>query len=161
MLALHSVSVRQTAGRAFAKAKMAASQGLPREGLVFLSVKDADKPSATHIARWLVSMGFGIVATRGTHEVLCADDIPSERVKKIVEGRPNVLDLLKDGKIGLVINTPSGRGPKTDEAKIRRETVLRNIPVITTISGASAAVRGMEALLEGDWEVRALQDYQG
>jgi carbamoyl-phosphate synthase large subunit len=81
------------------------------------------------------------------------------RVRKIAEGRPNVVDMLKNREIHLVINTPSGKGPKSDEAKIRRETILRNIPVITTLSGASAAVRGIQAIRGGEWEVRALQDY--
>ena len=146
-------------GRAFAKAKMAAGQSLPLEGTVFLSVKEADKPAATHIARRLAALGFELISSRGTQRVLAEAGVPATPVKKIVEGRPNVLDYLKDGKICLVINTPSGKGPKTDEAKIRRETVLRNVPVITTISGASAAVRGMEAILDGTWSVRALQDY--
>jgi carbamoyl-phosphate synthase large subunit len=146
-------------GRAFAKAKMAAGQSLPREGAVFLSVKDADKPAACHVARHLVALGFEILTSRGTHAVLAKAGIPATSVKKIAEGRPNVLDHLKDGKIALVINTPSGKGPKTDEAEIRRETISRNVPVITTISGASAAVRGLEAILGGDWGVRALQDY--
>ena len=91
--------------------------------------------------------------------LLAEAGIPSEMVKKIQEGRPNVLDWLKDDRVALVINTPSGKGPKTDEASIRRETITRNVPVITTLSGASAAVRGMEALIGGTWEVRALQDY--
>jgi carbamoyl-phosphate synthase large subunit len=146
-------------GRAFAKAKMAAYQGLPRKGTVFLSVKEADKPVVVHIARRIADLGFTILCTRGTQRTLAEAGIPVERLKKIQEGRPNVLDYLKDGKIDLVINTPSGKGPKTDEAKIRRETVQRNVPVITTLSGASAAVRGLEALIGGDWDVRALQDY--
>ncbi|MHC4858475.1 MAG: carbamoyl-phosphate synthase large subunit [Planctomycetota bacterium] len=146
-------------GLAFAKAKMAASQSLPRTGAVFLSVKDPDKVSATHIGRHLADLGFEILCTRGTHRVLADAGIPATPVKKIMEGRPNVIDYLKDGRIALVINTPSGKGSKTDGAMIRRETVLRNVPVITTISGASAAVRGLEAILAGDWGVRALQDY--
>ncbi|MEN8152219.1 MAG: carbamoyl-phosphate synthase large subunit, partial [Planctomycetota bacterium] len=146
-------------GRAFAKAKMAAYSGLPKEGVVFLSVKESDKPVAVHIARRLIALGFTILASRGTHRVLAEAGIPAEMVKKIQEGRPNVLDWLKDDRIALVINTPSGKGPKTDEAKIRRETITRNVPVITTLSGASAAVRGMEALIGGTWDVRALQDY--
>ena len=125
----------------------------------FLSVKESDKPVAVHIARRLVALGFTILSSRGTHRVLEAAGIPAEMVKKIQEGRPNVLDWLKDDRIALVINTPSGKGPKTDEAKIRRETITRNVPVITTLSGASAAVRGMEALIGGQWDVRALQDY--
>jgi carbamoyl-phosphate synthase large subunit len=146
-------------GRAFAKAKMASGQSLPREGAVFLSVKNEDKVAATFIARRLASLGYRILCTRGTHATLAEAGVEAFAIKKIAEGRPNVLDYLKDGKVALVINTPSGKGPKTDEAKIRRETVQRNVPVITTLSGAAAAVRGMEAILSGDWEVRALQDY--
>ncbi len=146
-------------GKAFAKAKMAAGQSLPKEGAIFLSVKDSDKSAAIFIARRIADLGFRILSTGGTAGVLEKAGVPVEVVKKIVEGRPNVLDLLKDGKVMLVINTPSRKGPTTDEAKIRRETILRNVPVITTLSGASAAVRGIEAILSGDWEVRPLQDY--
>jgi carbamoyl-phosphate synthase large subunit len=146
-------------GRAFAKAKMAASQHLPVDGYVFLSVKDSDKDAATHIARRLTDLGFKILCTPGTHVMLMYGGIHSEPLKKIAMGRPNILDYLKDGTVALVINTPSGKGPKTDEAKIRREAILRNVPVITTLSGASAAVRGMEAIRSGDWTVRPLQEY--
>ncbi len=146
-------------GRAFAKAKMASGQSLPRVGAVFLSVKDTDKEAACFIARRIAELGYRLLATKGTAEVLTRAGVPVTTVKKIADGRPNILDLLKDRKVALVINTPSGKGPKTDEAKIRRETILRNVPVITTLSGASAAVRGIEAILSGDWEVRPLQDY--
>ena len=91
--------------------------------------------------------------------MLAAAGVPVEVVKKVAEGRPNIIDLLKDRKVALVINTPSRKGPTTDEAKIRRETILRNVPIITTLSGAAAAVLGIEAILSGDWEVRPLQDY--
>jgi carbamoyl-phosphate synthase large subunit len=146
-------------GHAFAKAKMGAGQSLPVAGAIILSVKDADKEAAVWLARNLVDLGFTILSTAGTWRALEEAGVPAEAVKKIAEGRPNLLDFLKDGRIALVVNTPSGKGPRTDEARIRREAILRNVPVITTLSGAAAAVRGIEAMMAGDWEVRALQDY--
>jgi carbamoyl-phosphate synthase large subunit len=152
-------------GRAFAKAQMAAGQTLPmppREGSsknkIFLSVSDRDKRKAVQLARHLVRLGFTIVTTAGTHKTLARHGIQAEIVKKISEGRPNMLDLVKNGDIGLVINTPTGKGHHTDEAKIRTAMVSHNIPCITTIAGAEAAVTGIESMLSG-YTVRALQDY--
>ena len=143
-------------GRAFAKAQMAAGQTLPAKGKIFLSVSDADKRDAVQLAKQLVRLGFTIVTTEGTHKTLARQGIKSERVKKISEGRPNMLDLVKNGDITLVINTPTGKGHHTDEAKIRTAMVSHNIPCITTIAGAQAAVTGIESMLQG-YEVKALQ----
>ncbi len=148
-------------GCAVAKAEMAASARFPLEGAVFLSVRDRDKPPAVFLARKLATLGFKIWATSGTHAVLRRNGIASEPVLKIAEGRPNVGDRLLSGEIHLVINTPSGRGPATDEAKIRTLAIGRGIPVITTMAGASAAVKGVEALRRRGLQVRALQDYYG
>jgi len=145
-------------GRAFAKAQMAAGQTLPSKGKVFISVSDADKRKAVTLAKQLVQLGFIIVTTDGTHKTLARHGIASERVKKISEGRPNMLDLVKNGDITLVINTPTGKGHHTDEAKIRTAMVTHNIPCITTISGAQAAVTGIESMISG-YGVKALQDY--
>jgi carbamoyl-phosphate synthase large subunit len=145
-------------GRAFAKAQMAASQTLPSKGKVFLSVCDADKRDAVQLAKELVRIGFTIVTTAGTHKTLARHAIPSERVRKISEGRPNMLDLVKNKEIALVINTPTGKGHFTDEARIRTAMVANNIPCFTTIAGAQAAVTAIESVRDG-YTVKALQDY--
>ena len=145
-------------GRAFAKAQMAAGQTLPSKGKIFISVCDADKRDAIQVAKGLVRLGFTIVTTKGTHKTLARQGIASECVKKISEGRPNMLDLVKNGDITLVINTPTGKGHHTDEARIRSAMVSHNIPCITTIAGAQAAVTGIESLHSG-YGVKALQDY--
>jgi len=145
-------------GRAFAKAQMAAGQSLPAKGKIFLSVSDADKRDAVQLAKQLTKLGFIIVTTEGTQKTLARHGIKTERVKKISEGRPNMLDLVKNGDITLVINTPTGKGHHTDEAKIRTAMVSHNIPCITTIAGAQAAVTGIESMREG-YGVKALQLY--
>ncbi len=148
-------------GRAFAKAQAAAGQAVPTKGTVFISVKDADKRGVIFIAKKLADLGFDIVATRGTYKVLKRNGV--ERVRpifKIAEGRPNVIDALKNGEIDLVINTPSGKDPRADEARIRAATVAVDVPCITTLSAAQAAVNGIEAMLRAERiSVRALQDY--
>jgi carbamoyl-phosphate synthase large subunit len=147
-------------GSAFAKAHMAAGQSLPREGKVFLSVVDRDKKYIPSIARDLKALGFKLVATQGTKKVLDAGGIEGvEEVQKIASGSPNILDLLESGEVKLVINTPSGRGGHLDEAKIRQQTIILNIPCITTIPAARAAVNGIRALKSKPLRVRALQDY--
>jgi carbamoyl-phosphate synthase large subunit len=145
-------------GRAFAKAQMAAGQTLPSKGKIFISVCDADKRKAVQLAKQITRLGFPIVTTGGTHKTLARHGIASERVKKISEGRPHILDLVKNGDITLVINTPTGKGHHTDEAKIRTAMVSHNIPCITTLSGAEAAVTGIESMMKG-YGVKALQDY--
>ena len=147
-------------GSAFAKAHMAASQDLPLDGKVFLSVVDRDKKYIATIARDLKALGFGLVATPGTKQQLDASGIEGvEEVRKIAAGSPNILDLLDTGAVKLVINTPSGRGRHLDEAKIREHTITLNIPCITTIPAARAAVSGIRALKSKPLRVRALQDY--
>jgi carbamoyl-phosphate synthase large subunit len=146
-------------GAAFAKAQIAAHQAFPASGRVFLSVKDADKRAIIGIARQLGELGFTLVATEGTHRVLKRSGLEVDLIHKISGGRPNVLDVLTNREIALVINTPSGKGPRSDEARIRGMTVLQGIPCITTLSGAAAAVAGIEALQKGTWSVRSLQEY--
>src|SRR6185295_10116802 len=136
-------------GRAFAKAQMAAGQTLPSKGKIFISVSDADKRKAVELAKHLVKLGFTLVTTEGTHKTFTRQGIPSERVKKISEGRPNMIDLVRNGDITLVINTPTGKGHHTDEAKIRTMMVAHNIPCITTIAGAQAAATGIESMKGG------------
>ena len=147
-------------GMAFAKAHMSANQDLPLEGTVFLSVVDRDKKYIPSIARDLRSLGFKLAATPGTKKALDAAGIEGvEEVQKIVSGSPNVLTLMESGQVKLVVNTPTGRGRRLDEAKIRESTITLNIPCITTIPAARAAVYGIRALKSRDFRVRALQDY--
>ena len=146
-------------GIAFAKAQLAAGQILPREGRVFISVKNQDKRAIIFIAKKLSDFGFQIVASRGTAKALAQNGIPVEVVNKVHEGRPNIVDLIKDRKIALIINTPTGHRPKRDEVSIRAGAVAHNVPLITTISGAAASVNGIEALLKEEIQVKSLQEY--
>ena len=148
-------------GQAFAKAQLAAGQKLPSNGTVFISVNDRDKRSIGPLGKELVSLGFKLVATRGTSAALRAAGVPCEEVFKVNEGRPNIVDLIKTGKISLVINTPLGRESFYDEKSIRRAAIRYNIPCITTLSAAHAAVRGIHALVELQREVACLQDLHG
>jgi len=145
--------------QAYIKSQIAAGQRLPKKGNVFISVRDRDKRHVVFIAKKLEELGFCLFATSGTAAALEKNGIKVAVLPKIAEGRPNVIDLMKDGKIQLVINTPSGRIPRQDEIKIRSQVVLYNIPYTTTISGAQATVNGIEALVKKELKVRPLQDY--
>ncbi len=146
-------------GMAFAKSQMAAGQTLPLEGTVFISVMNKDKRHVVFIAKKLVDLGFHIVATMGTAKVLAKNGIPVKTVHKVNEGRPHIIDLIKNGEIHLIINTPSGKKPKADEVAIRSEAVIHDIPCITTISGASAAVNGIESMVQRGISVQSIQEY--
>lgn len=146
-------------GIAFAKAQMGAGLSLPLEGTVFVSVADKDKPSIVSIARELADLGFNLVATRGTYQILKKNKIKVRLVKKIAEGRPNIEDRIKNGEIQLIFNTPVGKGPKFDEYKIRHQAVIHRIPIITTISGALASVNGIKAMKKGEITVKTIQEY--
>jgi len=146
-------------GIAFAKAQMGAGLSLPLEGTVFVSVADKDKPSIIPIAKELADLGFNLVATRGTYQILKKNKIKVRLVKKIVEGRPNIEDRIKNGEIQLIFNTPVGKGPKFDEYKIRHQAVIHHIPIITTISGALASVNGIKAMKKGELTVKTIQEY--
>lgn len=146
-------------GKAYIKSQIAAGQQLPKKGNVFISVRDRDKRAIVFVAKKLQDLGFRISATSGTAAALERNNIKVSVLSKIAEGRPNILDSMKDGKIQLVINTPSGRIPRQDEVKIRSQVILYNIPYTTTISGAEATVNGIEALLKKDLGVRSLQSY--
>ena len=128
---------------AFAKAERAAGRPLPREGRVFLSVRDADKAAATMLAALLQSLGFDLIATAGTARALQRIGIPVETVLKVTEGSPNVVDLIRDSSINLIINTPFGRGARTDGYEIREAAIRHQIPCITTLAGASAVVQAI------------------
>jgi carbamoyl-phosphate synthase large subunit len=144
---------------AFAKSQMAAGTFLPKEGKVFLSVRDADKVHVVDLAGKLVELGFTVVTTGGTHRFLKEKGVETTRLKKISEGRPNCVDMIKNKELALIVNTPTRKGINTDEGHLRATAVRFNVPMITTTTGAAAAVQAMEALATGDWDVRALQDY--
>ncbi|MGA2954137.1 MAG: carbamoyl-phosphate synthase large subunit [Thermodesulfobacteriota bacterium] len=146
-------------GIAFAKAQLAAGQILPQKGRVFISVKNRDKRAMIFIAKKLSDFGFQIVATRGTAKALSQNGILVELVHKVHEGRPNIVDLIKNRQIDLIINTPTGHRPKRDQVSIRAVAVAHNVPLITTISGAAASVNGIEALLKEEIQVKPLQEY--
>jgi carbamoyl-phosphate synthase large subunit len=147
-------------GNATAKALIAAGQRLPTEGSVFVSVNDRDKRAVIAIARQLAEHGLKIVSTAGTATVLARNGIPAQALPRISEGRrPNVLDLMKDGEIGMLINTASGPNPRRDEVHIRSEAIARGVPLITTLAGAQAAADGIASLRSGDIGVRTLQEF--
>jgi len=148
-------------GLGFAKAQEAAGTELPREGTAFISVHDNDKPSVLPVARELYELGFNIFATEGTADFLWRHNILTTKICKVNEGRPNVADYIKSGRIHLVINTPLGKKSQYDEYSIRRFALLYNIPCITTISGARAAVEGIKAIRTGRYPVKSLQEYYG
>ncbi|MCX5693635.1 MAG: carbamoyl-phosphate synthase large subunit [Candidatus Omnitrophica bacterium] len=144
---------------AYIKSQIAAGQKVTKSGNVFISVHDRDKRDIVSIAKKLKDLGFKIFASSGTAAVLEQNNISAKVLPKINEGRPNILDLMKDGKIQMVINTPSGRIPRQDEVKIRSQVILYNIPYTTTIFGAQATVNGIEMLVKKDLGVKSLQEY--
>ena len=145
---------------AFAKAQMAAGVSLPIVGNVFLSVREGDRDDALIVARGLVDMGFTVFTSRGTHAYLLSHAVETRQLAKLTEGaRPNVLDMLQNGEIQLVINTPTKKGAGTDEGRIRATAVRLGIPMITTMAAAKATVHAIAALKAGAWTVTAMQDY--
>jgi carbamoyl-phosphate synthase large subunit len=152
------MGVADNFGEAFAKAQLSAGQVLPSEGTVFFSVNDHDKPSATLLAKRYVELGFHLVATEGTANVLEKAGMIVERVFKVKEGRPNVVDLIKGDRIQLIVNTPRGQDTIFDEKAIRRAAVLARIPTITTIAAAQAAAEGIAAIQRKQTSVVSLQE---
>jgi carbamoyl-phosphate synthase large subunit len=148
-----------TFGSAFAKAQLAAGIKLPSKGAVFISVSNHDKPAVVPIARDLQALGFQLVATRGTANFLRAHGIDAEIVFKVNEGRPHVGDELVNGRIHLVINTPVGRESFFDDKVVRRTAMMQQVPCITTLTGAAAAVQAIRALHTEGLSVRSLQEY--
>ncbi len=143
---------------AFAKSQLSAGVVLPQSGRVFISVSSAHKPRATKIARRLHELGYKIIATDGTANHIEADQIPVERVKKIIEGHPNLIDHMKNDAVDLILNTPNGKGARTDEGRIRAAAVQHGVPCITTIQAAEAAVQALEALRQDEMQVESLQE---
>jgi carbamoyl-phosphate synthase large subunit len=147
-------------GRAFAKSQISAGQVLPMDGKVFVSVKNRDKRAIIMIGKKLMDLGFEIVATSGTARILEKNGIPAQPVHKVNQGQPDIVDLIRDGEIAMVINTPGGKEPKSDEAIIRRQAWFHQVPCITTISAASAAVNGIESLKKYGLRVKPIQSYR-
>jgi carbamoyl-phosphate synthase large subunit len=146
-------------GLAYAKSQMAAPPALPTSGNVFISVKDSDKKAVLPVAREFVSLGFGIIATEGTAQTLIKERIPVTKVFKLREGRPNVLDRVKNGDINFIINTPSGKIPREDEVRIRNAALAQKIPIMTTLRAAQASANGIRSLQKRKLQVRSLQEY--
>ena len=152
------MGIDTTFAAAFAKSQMAASCRLPESGTVFVSVAARDRHAIVPIAARLASMGYDLMGTSGTSAALASHGIAVAPVRKIAEGRPNLLDHLANGRIALIVNTPSGKGARTDEGRIRASAVSHGVPCITTIAGAKAAVAAIERLRQGPLRVYALQD---
>jgi carbamoyl-phosphate synthase large subunit len=144
---------------AFAKSQIGGGSRLPRAGTVFISVKDVDKPRILPAARLLAEIGFKVVATSGTQRFLAENGVPAQKINKVAEGRPHIVDALKNGDIQLVFNTTEGATALADSRPLRRAALLHKVPYYTTLSGAVAAAQGIKAYLGGDLEVRALQSY--
>jgi len=146
-------------GVAYMKAQIAAGQKLPLEGKIFISVNDNDKRKIVGIAKRLAVLGYEIVSTSGTAEVLRKNGLEVGDVAKLGEGRPDVLDLIKNGEVKFLINTPGDKRTKVDETKIRSGAIMHAIPIVTTLNGARATVNGLEAVKKKGFKVKALQDY--
>lgn len=146
-------------GRAYAKAQLAAGQNLPLQGTVFISVSDRDKQAVIPVAREFVELGFRLLATEGTQKVLAEHGIPVDKVLKLHEGRPHVIDAIKNHQIQLIINTPSGVEAQQDGQKIRRTALAYKIPLVTTLAGAKATAAAIRALQSGSLQVKCLQDF--
>jgi carbamoyl-phosphate synthase large subunit len=152
------MGIDDTFAMAFAKSQMAASAAIPIEGTIFISVSDRDKADMIPIARELANMGYQLIATRGTAKLFREEKIPIKEVPKIQEGRPNVIDKMKNGEVAMILNTPSGRGRRTDESKIRSAAVSHRVTCITTLSAAQAAVAACRALRDQELRVVSLQE---
>jgi carbamoyl-phosphate synthase large subunit len=153
------MGVDDSFGKAYLKAQISAGSILPKSGVAFISVNQHDKNVIAKIAADLVEQGFKIVATRGTAQVLRNSGVEAETVYKVNEGRPNIVDYIKSGKIHLIINTPSGKQSFFDDKAIRRAAINYAIPCITTMAGAAAAVNGIRALRRENLGVQSLQEY--
>ncbi|WP_068315705.1 carbamoyl-phosphate synthase large subunit [Polycladidibacter hongkongensis] len=146
-------------GLAFAKSQMGASVEIPLNGTVFIAVKDADKPRVVEAAQRLHALGFKILATDGTQRYLENQGIPCSKANKVLEGRPHIVDAIKNGEVQLVFNTTEGAQALADSRSLRQAALMNKVPYYTTVAGALAAARGIEAYKAGNLEVRSLQSY--
>ncbi|MCB1518057.1 MAG: carbamoyl phosphate synthase large subunit, partial [Hyphomicrobiaceae bacterium] len=144
---------------AFAKSQLGSGTQLPHDGTVFVSVRDEDKETITPAMKKLSDMGFKIIATGGTQRHLEEHGVTARKVNKVLEGRPNIVDEMKNGDVHLVINTTAGSKSVSDSRSIRRTALMDKIPYYTTIAGAIAAVDAIAAYRQGDLQVRSVQDY--
>jgi carbamoyl-phosphate synthase large subunit len=144
---------------AFAKSQLAAGTNLPLKGNVYISVRADDKQAVVPIARKLATLGFQILASSGTGAELARHGVANTIVAKLAEGRPNIIDKMKNGEIQLIINTPTKKGPATDEGKIRAASVMNRVPTFTTLTAAGAAAEAIAALQRSGWQVKPLQAY--
>jgi carbamoyl-phosphate synthase large subunit len=155
------MGIGDSVGIAFAKAQMAAQPPLPAAGNIFISVADRQKEGVAKIAKGFVELGFTLYATSGTAAALKAAGVPVKKLFKLNEGRPNALDMIKNGELALIVNTPSGKVAREDEVKIRSTATANRIPVFTTLRGARASLEGIRALKESGLSVKTLQEYHG
>src|SRR6185436_19264118 len=146
---------------AFAKSQLGGGARLPREGVVFVSVRDGDKPKILASLKALRDLGFEVVATSGTQRFLAENGVEAVKINKVAEGRPHIVDAIKNGRVQLVFNTTEGATALADSRPLRRAALLHKVPYYTTLSGAVAAAQGIKAYLGGDLEVKALQSYFG
>jgi carbamoyl-phosphate synthase large subunit len=144
---------------AFAKSQLGGGTHVPTSGSVFVSVRDCDKPRAAEVARQMADLGFDIIATGGTGRYLAGQGVACKIINKVLEGRPHIVDAIKNGDVQLVFNTTEGAQALTDSRSLRRAALLHKVPYYTTLAGARAAARGIEALIGGELEVRPLQAY--
>ncbi len=153
------MGIDTTFGAAFAKSQIAANQALPKSGKIFISVNDQDKRHIVFLAKKLIDLGFSLVATKGTAKVLLSNAVKVEVVDKYSESKNNILTWMKKGEINLIINTPSGERSQSDMRTIRASAIMRNVPCITTLQGAWAAVNGVESSVEKEFLIQSLQEY--
>ncbi len=146
---------------AFAKSQIGGGVSLPRSGTVFVSVRDADKARILPAVKLLVGLGFTVIATSGTQRYLAEHDVEATKINKVLEGRPHIVDAIKNGRVQLVFNTTEGTAALADSRSLRHAALLHKVPYYTTLSGAVAAAQGIKAYLGGDLQVRALQSYNG
>ena len=145
--------------RAFAKSQIASGTGLPLEGTVFISVRDSDKAAMVTVAHGLDTMGFKIIATRGTAAYLEKAGLPVAVINKVLEGRPHLVDAIADGAVSLILNTTEGAQAISDSFSLRRAALMNKVPYYTTVAGSRAAVNAIAALRRGGLEVATLQSY--
>jgi carbamoyl-phosphate synthase large subunit len=145
---------------AFAKSQLGAGSRVPVEGTAFVSVKDADKPRILPAVKRLHELGFRIIGTGGTQRYLESQGVPSEKINKVLEGRPHIVDALKNGEVQLVFNTTEGQAAIADSASIRRAALIARIPYYTTLSGCIAATKAIAAVKAHSLDVRPLQSYR-
>jgi len=153
------IGLDRSFGVAFAKSQLGSGTQVPKKGTVFVSVRDADKARIVPTMKMLADLGFSIVASEGTQKHLAEHGIKATKINKVLEGRPHIVDAIKNGEVQLVFNTTEGKQALTDSRSLRRTALLHKVPYYTTLAGAIAAAEGVRSYLAGDLEVKALQDY--